>query len=458
MAVPARTIDGVSQSQGDGPKSSTRAALSWNAIPQPVRVLVYMLLALVGIEVYHQANFLVSRVFNVLLLFVFAAIIALLLTPLIDRVEHSGLMHGRRGLSVLLINAVILLVVIGGVALLVPLVGQQANDFKDQAPKLYARATEALSGFQTGFQRYGISMNLGGGGKSPLGNQFFDNAFRYAQSAISIAVNLLLITVISIYLEIQGRELVAAMRRLFHDHQEQVDFFFVASGTTVAAYVRGQLILALLISIYTGIALTIAGVHFAFVIAIVVFFLEFLPLIGAPIGMALAVVVALFQSPQLALITAAIGLGGHAIEAYIVGPRIAGKATRLHPLAAMVALLIGADVGGLLGALFAVPIAGVINVYLGAFYKVSRGEDDAFALPDNRDATIEDLPRLGEEISDIKEDGMEAEPIPRVLSDREPHTRPPRKPAAKPRVAKPAASKAATATPRRARAARTTST
>ena len=443
----------MSQSQGDGQKSPSRAPIAWESIPQPIRVLIYMVMALVGIEVYHQANFLVSRVFNVLLLFVFAAIIALLLTPLIDFVEHSRFMHGRRGLSVLVVNLVILALLAGGVALLVPLIGQQANDFKDQAPKLYARTTDALSGFQSSFQRYGISMNLKGGGSSPFGGQFFNNALGAAQSAVTVGVNLLLIGVISIYLEAQGRELVAALRRLFHDHQEQVDFFFVATGTTVAAYVRGQLLLAFLISAYTGIALTIAGVHFAFVIAIVVFFLEFLPLIGAPIGMALAVIFALFQSPQLALITAAIGLGGHAIEAYIVGPRIAGKATRLHPLAAMVALLIGADVGGLLGALFAVPIAGVVNVYLGAIYRVSKGEEDAFALPEHREATIEDLPRLGEEISDLKGEGIEAEPVPRTLSDRQPRTRPPRKPAAKKAAPKPAGT-----VPRRPRAARTTST
>jgi predicted PurR-regulated permease PerM len=414
----------VSQSQGDR-QSPSRRALTWEAVPQPLRVLVYMVIALVGVEVYHQANFLVSRVFNVILLFVFAAVIALLLTPLIDRVEHTSLFEGRRGLTVLLVNGVILLLVAGGIALLVPLVGQQANDFKDEAPRLYGRATEFLSGFQSDFQRYGIAMDLRGTGNAALGSQFFDNAFRAAQSALSLGINILLVVVISIYLEVQGRELVAAVRRLFHDHQEQVDFFFVATGTTVAAYVRGQLLMALLMSVYMGIALSVAGVHYAFVIAIAVFFLEFLPMVGAPVGMALAVIFALFQSPQLALVAAVIGLGGHAIEAYIVGPRIAGKATRLHPLAAMVALLIGADVGGLLGALFAVPIAGVINVYLGAMYKVSKGDEEAFALPEHRDATIEDLPRLGEEISELKDEGMEAEPVPRTLADRPPRKRTP---------------------------------
>jgi len=139
--------------------------------------------------------------------------------------------------------------------------------------------------------------------------------------------------------------------------------------------------------------------------------------------MGIAVIFALFQSPTIALLAAVVAVGGHAIEAYIVGPRISGKATRLHPLAAMAALLIGADLGGIMGALFAVPIAGVINIYLGAMYKSSKGDDEAFALPEHRDATIEDLPRLGEEISDVKEQGMEAEPVPHAKDDRPPRRR-----------------------------------
>ncbi|MFN2466304.1 MAG: AI-2E family transporter [Candidatus Dormibacteria bacterium] len=404
------------------PQPSART-VRWDSVPQPVRVLVYLLIATVALQVYHQENFIFSRIFHVLLLFVFAAIIALLLTPLIDRLEHTSLLHGRRGLSVLAVNIGLLLVVGGGIALLVPLIGQQARDFTNEAPRLYRKATEFLSSFQADFARFGIYMDMRGGGSSAIGSQIFNNAFRALQGFISALINILLIAVISIYLESQGRELVAAVRRLFNDHQEQVDFFMVATGSTVLAYVRGQLIMALLMGVYTGLALTLIGVHFAFVIGIAVFFLEFIPLVGAPVGMALGVVFALLQSPLLGVLAAVIGVGGHAIEAYVIGPRVTGNATRLHPLAAMAALLIGADVGGVLGALFAVPIAGVVNVYLGALYKSSRGHEDAFALPDHRDATIEDLPRLGEEISDVKIEGMESEPVPRALADRPPRRR-----------------------------------
>jgi predicted PurR-regulated permease PerM len=117
--------------------------------------------------------------------------------------------------------------------------------------------------------------------------------------------------------------------------------------------------------------------------------------------MALGVLIALFQSPLLALLAAVVGVGGHALDAYVLGPRVQGRATRLHPLAAMAALLVGAELGGILGALFAVPLAGVANVYLGAMFRARRGEG-AFVLPQG-DNTIADLPGLDTELDQAAE-------------------------------------------------------
>src|SRR5438552_10250041 len=117
--------------------------------------------------------------------------------------------------------------------------------------------------------------------------------------------------------------------------------------------------MSLVMGTYTGVAMTLIGVPYAVVLGILTFFLEFLPLIGAPIGMGLAVVIALvFKGPLVALLALVVALGGHAIEAYILGPRVTGSATRIHPLAAIGSPLIAAELAGTLGALFAVRTAG----------------------------------------------------------------------------------------------------
>src|ERR1700724_2918841 len=91
---------------------------SWRSLEQPVRILVYLLIALSAGMPLHQSEYLVIHLFNVFLLFVFAAIIALLLTPVIDRMEQVALFKGRRVFAVLLLYVVIIGVVAG---LIVPL-------------------------------------------------------------------------------------------------------------------------------------------------------------------------------------------------------------------------------------------------------------------------------------------------------------------------------------------------
>src|SRR3982074_2649370 len=81
---------------------------SWRHLERPVQILVYLLIALSAVMLYHQSEYLVVHLFNVLLLFVFAAIIALLLTPVIDAMERVAVFKGRRGFAVLLLYVVII--------------------------------------------------------------------------------------------------------------------------------------------------------------------------------------------------------------------------------------------------------------------------------------------------------------------------------------------------------------
>jgi hypothetical protein len=114
-----------------------------------------------------------------------------------------------------------------------------------------------------------------------------------------------------------------------------------------------------------------------------------------------------------------VALGGHAIEAYILGPRVTGSATRIHPLVAMAALLIGAELGGILGALFGVPIAALANVFLGALYRARRGEDTPLSASPSGEVHAEALPRLSQEISEAAEEGpIEDKPVPHTAGER----------------------------------------
>ncbi|MDP9326267.1 MAG: hypothetical protein M3O87_07000, partial [Candidatus Dormibacteraeota bacterium] len=97
----------------------------WSDLYGPVRVLVYLLILVSLFQIYKDAQFFVSTVLGVLLLFVFAAIIAMLMTPLVDRVEAIGPLQGRRGIAVLVVNGAIILLLAGVLAILIPSVATQ---------------------------------------------------------------------------------------------------------------------------------------------------------------------------------------------------------------------------------------------------------------------------------------------------------------------------------------------
>src|SRR2546427_11103133 len=81
---------------------------AWRHLERPVRILVYVLIALSAVMLYHQSEYLVVHLFNVFLLFVFAAIIALLLTPVIDVMERLAIFKGRREIPVVRVDVVII--------------------------------------------------------------------------------------------------------------------------------------------------------------------------------------------------------------------------------------------------------------------------------------------------------------------------------------------------------------
>jgi predicted PurR-regulated permease PerM len=393
----------------------------WGDLHSPLRALVYILIALALTLLYIQAQYILTRIFSVLLLFVFAAIVAALLDPMVDAVTRLDPLGMRRGTAVLAVNLLIVAVLVGIVAILAPSIAAQASSMGDQAPALASQINNGLLGFEAGVNARGIPLHVG----TPTGLESFlapalGSAIQIVTGTVGALVNLLLVLVIAIYLQLQGRQMIASLRSLFPRQQALFDFTLVAAGTTLAGYVRGQVLFAAIMSLYTGVALSIAGVHFALVIALITFVLELVPLIGAPVAMLVAVLFALLQGPNTVAVVAAITIAGHVVGAYTVGLRLIGNATRLHPLVAMAALLLGSQLGGLLGALFAIPLAGMLNVYLGAMFRARRGQD-AFALPERRasDGQREQLPSLGEEMNIMAEEEL--------VTDSPPTRRAPRK-------------------------------
>ena len=174
-----------------------------------------------------------------------------------------------------------------------------------------------------------------------------------------------LVTVLSIYLLIDGERLIAWLRTSAPiKHRPRVTFALEAFQRVVGGYIRGQLILCTLIGVLVGVGMAVLGVPYAVLLGVLAFILEFIPIIGVLISGAACVLLALTQGWLLAVLVLAYFIFVHIIEGDVVGPRIVGKAVGVHPAVSIVALVAGAELFGIWGALFASPIAGLIQAVL----------------------------------------------------------------------------------------------
>jgi len=116
--------------------------------------------------------------------------------------------------------------------------------------------------------------------------------------------------------------------------------------------------------VLVGVGMQVLGVPYALLLGVLSFILEFIPILGTLASGLICVSLALTKGWVLALIVLIYFIVVHIIEGDIVGPRIVGKSIGLHPIVAMAALIAGGELFGIWGALFASPIAGVLQAFL----------------------------------------------------------------------------------------------
>ncbi|MGW2572249.1 AI-2E family transporter [Streptomyces sp. NPDC001537] len=159
---------------------------------------------------------------------------------------------------------------------------------------------------------------------------------------------------------------------------------------TLTAYVRGTVLVALIDAIFIGLGIYFLNVPMAVPLAVFIFLFSFIPLVGAVASGALAVVVALVtQGVFTAVMTLLVVLAVQQIEGHILQPFILGRAVRVHPLAVVLSVAAGGMVAGIGGAVVAVPLVAVTNTVVGYLRAYSAGLLPADQPPSARPA-VED--------------------------------------------------------------------
>ena len=154
--------------------------------------------------------------------------------------------------------------------------------------------------------------------------------------------------------------------------RQPVDGAARAGWVTVVNYARTQLLVASIDAVGIGLGAALLGVPLAIPVAVLVFLGSFIPIVGAVLTGAVAVFLALvYNGPLIAVFMLIVVLGVQQLEGHVLQPILMGAAVKGHPLGVVLVVAGGALVGGIPGALFAVPLAAFVNVF--AVYIGSRG-------------------------------------------------------------------------------------
>jgi predicted PurR-regulated permease PerM len=315
------------------------------------------------------AIWLASHVVRALLLLVLASLLAYALAPLVSRLRRY--MPQWLAIFIVYLGLLVVLAVFG--YLLVSSAIQQLTALAHQgrvlitpgahgAPSPLIRQLNHLGITQK--QVDDFSQRVVAGAES-LGSDLVPVLAGIANGTLDAV----LILVISVYLLIDGARVGRWLRTgTPRRYRLRVNSILDTFQRVVGGYIRGQVTLAALIGALVGVGMWALRVPFPILLGSLAFILAFVPIIGTFVSGAVCVVLAL----TVGWVNAALVLGYfiivHFIEGDLVGPRIVGKAVGLHPVVSILALIGGAEVFGILGALFAAPVAGVIQALIADFW------------------------------------------------------------------------------------------
>jgi predicted PurR-regulated permease PerM len=182
-------------------------------------------------------------------------------------------------------------------------------------------------------------------------------------------LNILLTAVISIYLLVDGPRAVAWIRRAVpRSRRSQMNSSLEILQRVVGGYIRGQILLSAIIGLLVGLGLFIIGFPYPVLLGVLSFITEFIPVLGTIFAGTVAVLLALTQGWVTAVITLAFFIVVHIFEGYVLAPRLIGNAVKLNPAIMLIALIIGSELFGPIGAIFAAPAAGLLQAFTITFW------------------------------------------------------------------------------------------
>ena len=320
--------------------------------------------------------------------FVVAAVFAYALTPLVDRLDRRRGGKLPRVIAVLLVQFLLFVVLLGVALLVVPILAKELPLLREQVPILFDRFNAMLKPM---LERFGVTLSLDVANIKAFVvkylNANFEDAFGSMMAslklggsvAFALIGNAVLIPVALFYLLMDWHRFVASMmglvpprlRASFQDFTQEAD-------QVLGQYLRGQLLVMVILAAFYSIGLALFGLDLALPIGVFTGLAVFVPYLGFGLGLVLATLAGVLEfsadpGPAKAVLMVAVVYGlGQMVESLYLTPRLLGERIGLHPLAVIFALLAFGQLLGFVGVLIALPASAVLLVAIRRAFQTYR--------------------------------------------------------------------------------------
>jgi predicted PurR-regulated permease PerM len=307
-----------------------------------------------------------SIIGSVLTPFLISITIAYLLNPLVNHLHRRGV---PRGASIVIIYIVFFLLLAAVLINTIPLFIDQLRDLGDHLPRLIEQVQKWIDGFHEDKKhlpeavRKAVDSNLGT--LESKATASISHILESAGNSLEGMANAFVVPFLVFYLlkDVKGME--RTVIAFFPKKNRQEIIRLIRSvDEALGNYIRGQLLVAVVVGVLDYIGLLIIGMPYALLLSLIVAITNIIPYIGPFIGATPAILLALTVSPMMALKVLIVNLIIQQLEGNFISPLLIGRSLKLHPMLIIMAILLGGEMFGMIGLILAIPVVAVGKVLL----------------------------------------------------------------------------------------------
>lgn len=318
--------------------------------------------------------------------FIVGFAVAYLLNPIVAKLETKKI---PRWFSALFILGLFFIVIIIGLLFAVPILVREMVEFVKLMPTVFVTAQEW---FAEKFPMIEIPQSFDDvknmdtaiiserlGSVFEFSKNIVGNIFKSGMAIIGFVTFLLLMPIVAFYLLIDWSRVTGKISSLLpKKNAQKIGNILSDIDASLAGFIRGQLIVCMLLGLFYAIALSFMGLQYGFFIGIASGFLSIIPYVGSMFGLVASVGMAFYQFGGWEYPAVALGIfiAGQLVEGNYLTPKLVGDSVGLHPLWIIFALMAGGMLLGLMGMVIAIPVAAILAVLIR--YGVAEYKDTAY--------------------------------------------------------------------------------